>query len=107
MQSFESWLEVEEKVAVKHRQHVIAASFISQQEYTVAEDIDQLEASRPQSRSGAQVAESGSKKKVLHTHSYGSQEKARTLERVRGCTRCTSWKSGYHARTARPGNGSR
>ena len=111
--AFKSWLEVGGKVASKHRQHIIAASFICQQDSSAVDDIVQSEALRIESHSNAKVTGGGSKGKVLHAHGYGIQastegaihsnnkrgyermgspEKARMLERVRGCTKCTSWK---------------
>ena len=62
-------MEIEGKVAVKHRQHIIATSFMLQQEPRAAEYIVEPEASRPTFRSGAQVTEGGRSNKVLHAHS--------------------------------------
>ena len=66
-EAFESWLEVEGRVAVKHRQQIIAASFIAQPELSAEKDINRLEALRPESGSGAQVASSARRKQRLGT----------------------------------------
>ena len=79
-------MEIERIVAVKHRQHMIGTSFITQQEPSTSTGIVQSEASRLASRSSGQLRKGRSRNKVEPRKAtlYGLQNQGADAS-SRGC----------------------
>ena len=67
----DSWLELEGRVAVKHRQHMLAAKFLTVPESRTMHDTAQSEIERPEFSSNARTSEVKDREGILQTDSYG------------------------------------